>query len=68
MRDNAQMHMILMSCQLICRSPDVAKVRTKMLYASTKDRIKRDLDGIQAELQVTDPSEMSWDIIKARAY
>ncbi|XP_042054572.1 actin-depolymerizing factor 10-like [Salvia splendens] len=49
-------------------SPDVAKVRTKMLYASSKDRFKRELDGIQVELQVTDPSEMSWDILKARAY
>ena len=53
---------------LYCRSPDVAKVRTKMLYASSKDRFKRELDGIQVELQVTDPSEMSWDILKARAY
>lgn len=52
----------------MCRSPDVAKVRTKMLYASSKDRFKRELDGIQVELQATDPSEMSWDILKARAY
>lgn len=51
-----------------CRSPDTAKVRTKMLYASSKDRFKRELDGIQVELQATDPSEMSWDTLKARAY
>lgn len=38
-----------------------------MLYASSKDRFKRELDGIQVELQATDPSEMSFDIIKARA-
>ncbi|KAJ8448714.1 hypothetical protein Cgig2_010601 [Carnegiea gigantea] len=49
------------------RSPDTSKVRMKMVYASSKDRFKRELDGIQVELQATDPSEMSMDIIKARA-
>ncbi|KAE8721290.1 Actin-depolymerizing factor 12 [Hibiscus syriacus] len=48
-------------------SPDGARVRTKMLYASSKDKFKRQLDGIQAELQDTDPSDMSIDIIKSRA-
>ncbi|KAK2404602.1 actin-depolymerizing factor [Trifolium repens] len=48
-------------------SPDISKVRHKMVYASTKDRFKRELDGIQVELQATDASEMSLDIIKARA-
>ncbi|PIN22860.1 Actin depolymerizing factor [Handroanthus impetiginosus] len=52
----------------IAWSPDTAKVRTKMLYASSKDRFKRELEGIQVELQATDPSEMSWDILKSRAY
>ena len=37
-----------------------------MVYAISKDRFKRDLDGIQ-ELQPTDPSEMSLDIVKGRA-
>ncbi|GAB4844472.1 Actin-depolymerizing factor 10 [Ancistrocladus abbreviatus] len=49
-------------------SPDTSKVRSKMLYASSKDRFKRELDGIQVELQATDPSEMSFDIVKGRAY
>ncbi|RRT48145.1 hypothetical protein B296_00035367 [Ensete ventricosum] len=48
-------------------SPDTSRVRNKMLYASSKDRFKRELDGIQLELQATDPSEMSIDIIKGRA-
>ncbi|KAL3615646.1 Actin-depolymerizing factor 10 [Castilleja foliolosa] len=52
----------------IAWSPDTARVRTKMLYASSKDRFKRELDGIQVELQATDASEMSLDIIKERAY
>jgi cofilin len=34
---------------------------------SSKNRFKRELDGIQVELQATDPSEMSIDIVKARA-
>ncbi|KAK8599936.1 hypothetical protein V6N12_049802 [Hibiscus sabdariffa] len=49
-------------------APDGSRVRSKMVYASSKDRFKRELDGIQVELQATDPSEMSFDIIKARAY
>nr|XP_027103790.1 uncharacterized protein LOC113725024 isoform X2 [Coffea arabica] len=51
----------------IAWSPDTSKVRMKMVYASSKDRFKRELDGIQVELQATDPSEMSFDIIKGRA-
>ncbi|XP_044504737.1 actin-depolymerizing factor 7-like [Mangifera indica] len=51
----------------IAWSPDTSKVRMKMVYASTKDRFKRELDGIQFELQATDPSEMSLDIVKGRA-
>ncbi|KAJ7969950.1 putative Actin depolymerizing factor [Quillaja saponaria] len=51
----------------IAWAPDISKVRSKMVYASSKDRFKRELDGIQVELQATDPSEMSLDIIKGRA-
>ena len=60
---NAYMHCIAPPC----RSPDTSRVRSKMLYASSKDRFKRELDGIQVELQATDPSEMGMDIVKARA-
>nr|CAB3447446.1 unnamed protein product [Digitaria exilis] len=48
-------------------APDTSRVRSKMLYASSKDRFKKELDGIQVEIQATDPSEMSMDIIKSRA-
>ncbi|KAJ0569938.1 putative actin-depolymerizing factor domain, ADF/Cofilin, ADF-H/Gelsolin-like domain superfamily [Helianthus annuus] len=51
----------------IAWAPDTSKVRAKMVYASSKDRFKRELDGIQVELQATDPSEMSFDIVKSRA-
>ncbi|KAK8926578.1 Actin-depolymerizing factor 7 [Platanthera zijinensis] len=51
----------------IAWSPDTSKVRSKMLYASSKERFKRELDGIQVELQATDPSEIHLDVIKGRA-
>ncbi|GAB2214719.1 hypothetical protein Droror1_Dr00019081 [Drosera rotundifolia] len=31
----------------IAWSPDISRVRSKMIYASSKDRFKRELDGIQ---------------------
>ena len=49
------------------RSPDASNVRDKMLYASTKDRFKKELDGIQVDLQATEPCEMSMEIVKERA-
>ncbi|CAN0902765.1 Actin-depolymerizing factor 7 [Linum grandiflorum] len=51
----------------IAWAPDTSRVREKMVYASSKDRFKRELDGIQVELQATDPSEMTLDIVKGRA-
>ncbi|CAN6871171.1 unnamed protein product, partial [Brassica oleracea] len=60
------------SCQkskifFVAWSPDTARVRSKMIYASSKDRFKRELDGIQVELQATDPTEMDLDVFKSRA-
>lgn len=52
---------------LLGRSPDTARIRSKMLYASSKDRFKRELDGIQVELQATDPTEMDLTVIRGRA-
>ncbi|KAK4571631.1 hypothetical protein RGQ29_030154 [Quercus rubra] len=45
------------------------EMRSKMVYATSKDRFKRDLDldGIQVKLQATDPSKMSLDIVKGQA-
>ncbi|WVY97919.1 hypothetical protein V8G54_030070 [Vigna mungo] len=50
----------------IAWSPDTSRVRSKMIYASSKDRFKRELDGIQVELQATDPTEMGLDVFKSR--
>ncbi|KAJ4744519.1 hypothetical protein LUZ62_018313 [Rhynchospora pubera] len=62
--DNCQKSKIF----FISWSPDTAKIRSKMVYASSKDRFRRELDGIQVELQATDPSEMSIDVVKGRVY
>ncbi|KAK8685047.1 hypothetical protein V6N13_041058 [Hibiscus sabdariffa] len=51
----------------IAWAPDIARVRSKMVYASSKDRFRKELDGVQVELQATDLSEMSYDIVKERA-
>ena len=39
-----------------------------MIYASSKDRFKRELDGIQVELQATDRTEMDLDVFNSRAH
>ncbi|EFH53706.1 hypothetical protein ARALYDRAFT_323258 [Arabidopsis lyrata subsp. lyrata] len=37
----------------IAWSPETARMRKKMIYASSKDRFKRELDGIQVEFHAT---------------
>jgi len=39
--------------------PDSAKVRTKMLYASSRDALKKKLVGINHEIQATETSELN---------
>ncbi|SCZ89922.1 BZ3500_MvSof-1268-A1-R1_Chr1-3g01664 [Microbotryum saponariae] len=41
-------------------SPDDAKVKNKMLYASSKDALRRALVGIASEIQGTDYSEIAY--------
>jgi cofilin len=40
-------------------APDVAPIKAKMLYTSTKSSVKQKLVGIGAEIQATDMSEIS---------
>jgi cofilin len=49
------------------RSPDTSRVKAKMTYASSKDRFRRELDGIHYELQATDPTEVGLDVMRDRA-
>lgn len=51
----------------IAWSPDVSKVKNKMVYASSKDTFRQQLDGVQIELQATDASEMDMTVIKDKA-
>lgn len=49
------------------RAPSASRIRAKMLYATSKDGLRRVLDGIHYELQATDPTEMGFEIIRDRA-
>ncbi|KAL3828248.1 hypothetical protein ACJIZ3_017050 [Penstemon smallii] len=51
----------------IAWSPSVSRIRAKMLYATSKERFRRELQGIHYEIQATDPTEMDLDVIKERA-
>ena len=45
------------------RSPDESKVKQKMLYASSKDALRKALVGIATEIQGTDLSEVSYETV-----
>eukprot|EP00955_Chlamydomonas_euryale_P063539 358705-Chlamydomonas_euryale.AAC.2 len=47
-------------------APDDSSTRTKMMYASTKDFFKGFLDGVAAELQASDESELEEGEMVAR--
>lgn len=38
-----------------------------MLYATSKDRFRRELEGIHYEIQATDPTEVELEVLKERA-
>lgn len=44
-------------------SPQGAKIKSKMLYASSKDALRKRLDGIAVEVQATDLDECSYDSV-----
>jgi len=47
-------------------SPDSAPIKSKMLSASSKDALRRALNGIHAEIQGTDFSEVSYEAVLGR--
>lgn len=49
-------------------SPSISRIRAKMLYATSKDRFRRELEGIHYEIQATDPTEMDLEVLKDRAH
>ncbi|XP_019165597.1 PREDICTED: actin-depolymerizing factor 5 [Ipomoea nil] len=50
----------------IAWSPAESRIRAKILYATSKDGLRRALDGIHYEVQATDPTEMGMDVIQER--
>jgi hypothetical protein len=44
-------------------SPDDAGIQPKMIYASSKEALKRSLTGIAAELQANDQDDIEWDSV-----
>merc|ERR1719197_17019 len=44
-------------------APDDAPIKEKMVYASSKDAIKKKLNGIAYEVQGTDFDEVEWDTV-----
>ena len=49
------------------RAPTASRIRAKILYATSKDGLRRALDGISYEVQATDAAEMGFDVITDRA-
>ena len=47
--------------------PDTAKPKEKLLYAATKETFKNNIEGGLIEVQGTDPSEISYDAVLAKA-
>ncbi|KAG0231273.1 cofilin [Actinomortierella wolfii] len=44
-------------------SPDNAKIKQKMIYASSKDTLRKSLNGVAVEVQGTDFDEVAHDTI-----
>ncbi|KAJ1934353.1 cofilin [Linderina macrospora] len=51
----------------IAWSPDNAKIKNKMLYASSKDALRKKLVGIAAEVQATDFDEVAYESVLDKA-
>ena len=44
-------------------APDAAKIKSKMLYASSKDAVRKKLVGVGVEIQATDLAEIDRDTV-----
>ncbi|KAG2719136.1 hypothetical protein I3843_03G246500 [Carya illinoinensis] len=62
--DNCQKSKIF----FIAWSPSSSRIRAKMLYATSRDRFRRELDGVHYEIQATDPMEMDLEVLRDRAH
>ncbi|KAJ1950667.1 cofilin [Linderina pennispora] len=48
-------------------SPDQAKIKNKMLYASSKDALRKKLVGVATDVQATDYDEVSYESVLDKA-
>jgi len=48
---------------MISWAPDTAKVRSKMLYAGSKDALSRVFVGVGTKITATDMSELTQDVV-----
>lgn len=66
---SSSLQLLVQQDDVLCktRSPSVSRIRAKMLYATSKDRFRRELQGIHYEIQATDSTEMELDVLKERA-
>jgi len=48
-------------------APDDAKIKAKMVFASSKDALRRSLVGIHVEIQGTEFSEIAHDVVLDKA-
>eukprot|EP00898_Chlorokybus_atmophyticus_P001796 jgi/Chlat1/2617/Chrsp178S02459 len=60
--DRCQMNKIL----FVLWSPDNASIKSKMLYASTKEFFKGTLDGLAVELQASDLNDLDQEYLRQR--
>lgn len=44
-------------------SPDVAPIKSKMVYSSSKDTLRRAFTGIGTDIQATDFSEVAYETV-----
>jgi len=47
-------------------SPDDASQYPRMMYSSSKEALKRALNGLAADIQANDADDLEWDNIKSR--
>lgn len=47
-------------------APDSSKIKTRMMYASSKQALRQRLEGIHTEIQCTDPEELSFETVFAQ--
>eukprot|EP00164_Ancoracysta_twista_P000210 GFYU01000302.1.p2 GENE.GFYU01000302.1~~GFYU01000302.1.p2 ORF type:complete len:155 (+),score=52.28 GFYU01000302.1:43-465(+) len=49
-------------------SPETAKIKDKMIYASTKESFKKALQGLHKDIQANDPDDIRYESVEAAAF